>query len=212
MATVLRDWSYRYPWLYEAISRSAALAVGGYQRFHELPMVGLTLPPQAVILDLCCGSGAATRMLVERGRVTGLDASPRSLAAAQQRVPTATYVEAFAENLPFPDHSFDLVYTSVALHEMTPDQRRAILGEVGRVLKPGGWFTLIDFHAPARPVPWLPLALFLWLFETQTAWGWLAADLDQELGDAGLVLGHRHLYAGDLLQVVQAQRPAGVGD
>jgi len=58
-------------------------------------------------------------------------------------------VEAFAENMPFPDNQFDLVHTSAALHEMEPSQLWQIL-KVYRVLKPAGVFTLVDFHAPSN--------------------------------------------------------------
>jgi len=60
--TILRDWSYRYQWLYDLISRLAALSVGGEARFRQLAL-GLTINPTKV-LDLCCGSGQATQVLV----------------------------------------------------------------------------------------------------------------------------------------------------
>ncbi|KEI66738.1 D-xylulose 5-phosphate/D-fructose 6-phosphate phosphoketolase [Planktothrix agardhii NIVA-CYA 126/8] len=47
--------------------------------------------------------------------------------------------EAFAENMPFADNSFDLVHTSAALHEMNPEQLQQILNEVYRVLKREGF-------------------------------------------------------------------------
>jgi len=43
MATIFRDWSYRYQWLYDAISRLAALSVGGEARFRQLAIQGLTI-------------------------------------------------------------------------------------------------------------------------------------------------------------------------
>ncbi len=205
MATILRDWSYRYPWLYEAIARLAALSVGGVERFRDLPLQGLVIEPQTVVLDLCCGTGPVTRRLVARSqRVTGLDASPRALERARQQVPQATYVEAFAEQTPFPDQQFDLVHTSVALHEMAPEQRRRILQEVYRILKPGGVLALVDFHPPTWPWLWPGLALFLCLFETETAWELLGTDLRQELQAVGFGPCDRQLHAGGSLQVLQA--------
>lgn len=142
MATILRYWSYRYQWLYDGISRLAALSVGGEARFRQLALQGLTIYSENQVLDLCCGSGQSTQFLVKSSQnVTGLDASPFSLRRAQQNVPEAAYVEAFAENMPFKDNLFDLVHTSVALHEMQPEQLRKIINEVYRVLKPGGVFT-----------------------------------------------------------------------
>jgi demethylmenaquinone methyltransferase/2-methoxy-6-polyprenyl-1,4-benzoquinol methylase len=203
MATILRSLSYRYQWLYDTISRLAALRVGGERRFRELALTGLTLTPETQILDLCCGSGQATGVLVEYSQnVTGLDASPLSLKRARNNVPQAQYVEGFAENMPFGDNSFDLVHTSAALHEMNPEQLQQILNEVYRVLKPGGIFTLVDFHSPTNPIFWPGVAMFLWLFETETAWQLLKTDLVQTLSQIGFNVNPPQLYAGGSLQVI----------
>src|SRR6476646_5764014 len=139
MATILRDLSYRYQWLYDSISRVAALAVGGEARFRQLALQGLTIKPETKVLDLSCGSGQTTEFLVQRShQLTGLDASPLSIQRAQRNVPQATYVEAFAEDIPYPENTFDVVHTSAAMHEMEPEQLRQILQEVYRVLKQGG--------------------------------------------------------------------------
>lgn len=217
MATLLRDLSYRYPGLYDAISWVMALSVGGESRFRQLALDGLAIAPDASVLDLCCGSGQATRYLVTRSRqVTGLDASPRSLDRARRLVPTVTYVQAMAEQMPFADGQFDLVHTSMALHEMQPRQLQLILSEVYRVLRPGGCFTLVDFHRPLNPLFFPGLALFFALFETATAWTLLKADLSQLLAEAGFVSDPQgvgippiqpRLYLGGTLQVLQAYRP-----
>lgn len=214
MATFLRPLSYRYQWLYDGISRLAALGVGGEARFRHLALEGLDVAPDARVLDLCCGSGQATAVLAQYSQqVTGLDASPRSLARARQNVPEADYVEAFAEEMPFPDNTFDLVHTSAALHEMAPEQLRMIVAEVYRVLKPGGIFALVDFHRPTNPLFWPGVAAFLWLFETETAWQLIRTDLNGLLSEVGFEVadspsGERpprhHLHAGGSLQVIQA--------
>ncbi len=103
MATFLRDWSYRFPWLYRSISRTAALAVGGYARLRRLPLQGIPIQPQDRVLDLCCGPAEVTPLLAELCQnVVGVDASPKALAAARQRLPNVEFVEAFAQDLPFP--------------------------------------------------------------------------------------------------------------
>ncbi len=43
MATILRDWSYRYQWLYDAIAQISSVAVGGETRFRQLALQGLTI-------------------------------------------------------------------------------------------------------------------------------------------------------------------------
>ncbi|MGJ5630579.1 class I SAM-dependent methyltransferase [Nostoc sp. CALU 1950] len=207
MATILRDWSYRYQWLYDGISRLAALSVGGETRFRQLALQGLTIHSDTQILDLCCGSGQTTEFLVKISQnVTGLDASPKSLQRARQNVPSASYIEAFAEEMPFADNLFDVVHTSVALHEMQPQQLRKIINEIYRVLKPGGVFTLVDFHAPTNPIFWPGVSMFLWLFETETAWELLKTDLAELLTKTGFEVGKPTLYAGGSLQVIQAKK------
>jgi ubiquinone/menaquinone biosynthesis C-methylase UbiE len=207
MATILRDWSYQYQWLYDGISRLAALSVGGENRFRQLALTGLTIHSDTKVLDLCCGSGQATEVLVKYSQnVTGLDASPLSLKRAQKNVPQAEYVEAFAENMPFEDNLFDLVHTSAAMHEMQPNQLRQILAEVYRVLKPGGIFTMVDFHRPTNPIFWPGVALFLVLFETETAWQLIETDLVGLLKEIGFQVNEPTLYAGGSLQVIQGRK------
>ncbi|MHC5745783.1 MAG: class I SAM-dependent methyltransferase [Nostoc sp.] len=207
MATILRDWSYRYQWLYDGISRLAALSVGGEARFRQLALQGLTIYSDTQVLDLCCGSGQTTEFLVKTSQnVTGLDASPKSLQRARLNVPEASYVEAFAEEMPFADNLFDVVHTSVALHEMQPQQLRKIINEVYRVLKPGGVFTLVDFHAPTNPIFWPGISVFLLLFETETAWKLLKTDLAELLAKTGFAVIKSTLYAGGSLQVIQASK------
>ncbi|MEG3939685.1 MULTISPECIES: class I SAM-dependent methyltransferase [unclassified Microcoleus] len=213
MATIFRDLSYRYQWLYDAIARLAALSVGGEARFRQLALQNLTPSAETKILDLCCGSGQTTQFLVQYSQdVTGLDASPRSLERARKNVPSAKYVEAFAESMPFPDCHFDLVHSSVAMHEMQPLQLREIFQEVYRVLKPGGVFTLVDFHRPTNPVFWPGLAVFLWLFETETAWELIETDLNSLLAEVGFQPNNSQanqqakLYAGGSIQVIQVEK------
>ncbi len=207
MATILRDWSYRYQWLYDAISSLAALSVGGEARFRQLALQGLTIHSDTKILDLCCGSGQATQFLVKLSHnVTGLDASPLSLNRARQNVPIASYVKAFAEDIPFVDNEFDVVHTSVAMHEMQSEQLHKIMHEVYRILKPGGVFTILDFHNPTNPIFWPGVSLFLLLFETETAWELLKTDLPGLLREIGFNVGEPTLYAGGSLQVIQASK------
>lgn len=207
MATILRTLSYQYPWVYAAISWFATLGVGGENRFHQLPLEGLTLTSNTKILDLCCGGGQATQFLIQKSdHVTGLDASPVALKRASLIAPKADYVQSMAELMPFSDGEFDLVHTSVALHEMTPDQLRQILQEVYRVLKPNGIFTLIDLHQPHNFLYWPPLAIFLWLFETETAWQLIQTDLKRLLTTVGFRDCQGRDYAGGSLQVIQSKK------
>jgi len=207
VASILRTWSYQYQWFYDAISRLAALSVGGEARFHKLPLQGLTITSETKVLDLCCGSGQATKYLVHYSQdVTGLDMALVSLERARRNVPQAKYLEALAQEMPFPDNQFDLVHTSVAMHEMKHSELQQILKEVYRVLKPGGVFALVDFHKPTNFLFLPGLTLFLWLFETETSWQLLETDLVELLKDVGFEVLTHALHAGGSLQVIQVRK------
>src|SRR3954451_12481264 len=65
--------------------------------------------PAAPTLDVACGTGFLTRFL--HGPVTALDQSAAMIAIARERLPDAELVQAEAIPLPFPDASFDRVFT-----------------------------------------------------------------------------------------------------
>lgn len=208
LATFLRTLSYKYQIVYDTISRFAALTVGGESRFRQLALQQLEISSNTKILDLCCGAGQTTKFLVAKSdRVTGLDISPVALTRAGQNVPQAKYVEGLAQDMPLADNEFDLVHTSSALHEMTPEELAQIFQEVHRILKPGGVFTLVDFHPPTNILFWPPVAIFMWLFETETAWQLIKTDLSQNLTEHGFKIIAKRLYAGGSLQVIQASLP-----
>lgn len=207
MTTILRDWSYRYQWFYDTVSALAAISVGGEKRFRRLFLHDLQIDPSAKVLDLCCGAGQITQELVKHFQnVTGLDASPIAIQRAKLNVPQAEYVESFAEKMPFGDRTFDLVITNTAMHEMDSEQLQQIIQEVNRILTPEGQFIIIDFHRPTNPFFWIPIATFLWLFETETAWQLLKTDLHQLLSKFDFKVESCQLYAGGSLQVIRASK------
>jgi ubiquinone/menaquinone biosynthesis C-methylase UbiE len=85
------------------------------------------------VLDIGTGSGLFAEEFAARGlQVTGLDANPEMLPVAQQFVPSGTFREGEAEQLPFPDGSFDLVFMGLLLHET--DDALAAFREAHRVV------------------------------------------------------------------------------
>ena len=108
-------------------------------------LVGLASPrPGEHALDLACGTGAVARQVAplvgSNGTVTGVDLSPHMLevarAASRRESLAVEWREARAEDLPFPDDTFDLVLCQFAL--MFFKDRTTALREVRRVLKPRG--------------------------------------------------------------------------
>lgn len=91
------------------------------------------------VLDVGCGPGALTAVLVERlgaGNVTAIDPSPSFVAAAQQRFPDVLVHTGGAESLPFADGTFDAALAQLVVHFMTDPVRG--LSEMARVTRPGG--------------------------------------------------------------------------
>jgi len=108
-----------------------------------------TLPPGRFVLDVGCGAGRHCVYLGGRGfRVAGLDVSPSGIklaqeACAQRQIPFEGRVSDM-NTIPWPDATFDATLsTSTIHHHLRADIARTI-GEVWRVLKPGGHF-LVDF-------------------------------------------------------------------
>lgn len=90
--------------------------------------------PGERILDLRCGDGRLTARLAATGAdVVGVDASETMVAAARARGIAADV--ASAESLPYPDASFDAVFSNAVLHWVR--NHDAMMDEVRRVLKPG---------------------------------------------------------------------------
>ena len=83
--------------------------------------------------------------------LAGIDLTPRALAWTAQRLETHGLIsdlrEGDAENLPFRDNSFSIVYSWGALHH-SPDTQRAFL-EAYRVLRPGGTLRAMIYHRPS---------------------------------------------------------------
>lgn len=107
--------------------------------------------PGERLLDVACGPGLLLRAAVERGlEAFGLDVSGEAVAMARRAVPAATVVQGSAEELPYPDASFDCV-TCLGSIERFLDREKA-LREIARVLRPGGRFCVLG--RGAKTVSW----------------------------------------------------------
>ncbi|MBN9620010.1 MAG: class I SAM-dependent methyltransferase [Actinobacteria bacterium] len=135
------DTGRRARWHSQVVERSADVALAA-------------LPSPLRVLDVGCGTGALLSEMVVRvpyaQTFVGVDPAPRMLGVARQRVdPRVRLVRGVAEDLPFPDASFDLVLSSTSFDHWR-DQAAGV-AELARVVSDNGRVVLVDLAAA-----WLP--------------------------------------------------------
>ena len=129
----------------------------GLHRLWKRRVVNLAnVKPGDIALDLCCGTGDIALALAQRGAETiGLDFSEKMLevAAARQRnfksqISNLKFLEGDAQQIPFPENSFDIVTVGYGLRNLAGWERG--LEEMLRVAKPGGRIVVLEFGKPAN--------------------------------------------------------------
>ena len=127
----------------------------------------------ADVLEIGCGMGLHTQLMASAGaRVTAVDLSPTSVEATTHRLALkglpGRILEGDAERLPFPDKSFDFVWSWGVIHHSSRTGR--VVREIARVCRPnaevrvmvynrnGAWaYSILITGSPARPA--IPQAL-----------------------------------------------------
>ncbi|MHB9022568.1 MAG: class I SAM-dependent methyltransferase [Armatimonadota bacterium] len=142
--------------------------------------------PDAKVLDLACGQGRHAIPLARQGfRVTGLDYQENLLRVARETAGEAgadvRWVQGDMRSLPFADASFDAVVNMFTAFGYFSDEENArVIGEIARVLRPGGTFILdvanrdfqIISHVEPRTWRRLPdggLLLNEWIWDPATS-------------------------------------------
>jgi demethylmenaquinone methyltransferase/2-methoxy-6-polyprenyl-1,4-benzoquinol methylase len=135
---------------------AAALSFGQDPRWRRFLDSQVDAGSSDTVLDVATGTGAVARELLrQKGcAVVGLDQSPELLVEARRRLPeNVELVEGTAEELPFPDASFDaLTFTYLLRYVSDP---AATLRELARVVRPGGTIAGLEFAVPHGV--WRPL-------------------------------------------------------
>jgi ubiquinone/menaquinone biosynthesis C-methylase UbiE len=143
---------------YDLFSNLFGLGTNG--RNSRMVIELANIKPGESVLDVGCGTGSLTLTAESQagpeGRVHGIDASPEMIAAAQKRASRSGSQVVFElgliEKLAFPDATFDVVISRLAIHHLPDDLKRRGFAEILRVLKPGGHVLIADFRPPTNPV------------------------------------------------------------
>ena len=133
----------------------------GYMRRVLLDDLRLA-PAGRQVLDVGCGGGLLAEEFARLGfRVTGVDPSRESLAAARRHAAGAgleiDYQSGIGEALPFPDASFNVVYCCDVLEHVADLAR--VVAEASRVLEPGGVYLYDTINR--TPASWLAVIFLL---------------------------------------------------
>ena len=147
---------------YDRMNHGMSLGIDRLWRWRFVRRLAKKLPEKAAVLDLACGTGDLTKALSNKGcHVTGLDISSEMMAIGREKCrylsPKPNFVLGSAEQIPFPDASFDAVTIAFGLRNF--DHRAQCLAEIHRVLKPGGRLAVLEFAVP-RNRHWNKIYLF----------------------------------------------------
>lgn len=104
------------------------------------------------LLEVGCGFGDFTEWCAEAlgCRAIGIDPSTEAIARAQNRFPAATFFVGVAEDLPFPDSSFDSIVTLEVVEHLLEPSRFFL--EALRVLRPGGYLVVQTPNYPVKRI------------------------------------------------------------
>jgi demethylmenaquinone methyltransferase/2-methoxy-6-polyprenyl-1,4-benzoquinol methylase/phosphoethanolamine N-methyltransferase len=191
---------------------TSLLSLGRLAALHRRVVALAGIAPGERVLDVGCGPGRlailAARAASPGGEAWGIDPVPGMIALARRKAARAGVRTRFdvgvIEALPCGDAQVDVVLCSMVLHHLPDDLKRRGLGEIHRVLRPGGRVVAVDFGA----TPGEGLGHVLCVLRLRRGWDhvvrlgemhWAAGFEAVETGPTG------HLGIG----FVRAWKPAG---
>lgn len=107
------------------------------------------------LLDFGCGDGVMTAYVGNvfvNAEIIGIDVSVESIEAAKKNHTTNISFHSYeGAMLDFNDDSFDIIFSSVAIHHIPSNEHQIYIKELVRILKPGGAFVLLELN-PMNPI------------------------------------------------------------
>jgi demethylmenaquinone methyltransferase / 2-methoxy-6-polyprenyl-1,4-benzoquinol methylase len=156
--TFARDLFDGLPDRYDALAEVLSFGQNGRWRAAMVDAVAATKPEPKRVLDVATGTAGVALMLAERtgAAITGVDLTASMLSRGRERVARrglagrVRLLVGRAEQLPFPDSTFDAVtFTYLMRYVADP---AATIRELARVLRPGGRIASLEFAVPTNEV------------------------------------------------------------
>lgn len=129
----------------------------GVKEIHKKLVNQSVIEASQQILEIGCGTGnlaILAKKMNPNAQVVGIDPDPKALKLARRKAErkglNLQFDLGFAEELPYPDTSFDRVLSSFMLHHVQSDAKFLAIQEIYRVLTPGGSLHLVDFEEARR--------------------------------------------------------------
>ena len=201
-----------YDWL------APLMTLGSEHRLHRQVVARLALDQPAAVLDIGCGTGTLTRQIYDAlpaaapRRVCGVDAAEAMIAVANRKAgdrPGLEFAAALAEELPYPDASFDRVLSTFFFHHLNVDLKIKSLAEIWRVLRPGGQAAILDVDVPYTLFGKICAWSGFWLFHqaeiAENIRGKLRAALDASPWRGRWQIASRHSGYLSLFTMVKPQ-------
>ncbi len=147
------------------------------QAYHQILKAKLDQPPERMI-DLGCSVGRSTMTLQDtfpNAAATGVDLSPYFLTVAQHAERTENraqfspiqWVHAMAEKTGLPANSADLVSSCLMFHELPASAAEDIIAEAYRLVRPGGYFAIMDMNPQSEIYAQMPPYILTLLKSTE---------------------------------------------
>jgi ubiquinone/menaquinone biosynthesis C-methylase UbiE len=201
------------PRLYDWLVRAHTLGDEGKFRREILQVAALQ--PGESVLDVGCGTGSllieAARSLGSGSRLHGVEPSSEMLVhaqhKAQQHIPEINFVQGSADQIPFPDATFDVVFCTLVLHHLPAAMQLAAVQEMSRVVRPGGRLVIVDMQQPRTIAARLSIVTLFHKFATNaTAPDW--SRIEGVLAEGGIASpGWHPMWNGAVVAMV-ARIPA----
>lgn len=199
------------PFAFDVLIRGMFLPFGGVSRLRCQAVDLMQIEPGMRVLELGCGTGSITKLMVERGaNVTAVDGAAAMLTRARIRAPNAQFMQANLEELQ-PTNTYQRVLFAFVLHELPSDLRQRALNTAVEALEHDGRLIVLDHAVPASGLLARGWRRFLLALEPASVADCIENGYADEFQQAGLEITETHQLAGGTAKVWVGAKERAVG-